>query len=132
MVTPKVIQQVKTCHFKTLQHQLPHKCQSSSSSSSYTDPDSESEATSSSICTADTESLSSQSTASTCSNRQLRPRLPICYNETFLVRLQGRPQVTVMPTLSTPLPLSSSEEEDNGHHRTTVKMSLLHNCCIHL
>ena len=43
--------------------------QSSSSSSSYTDPDSEPEATSSSICTADTESLSGQSTASTCSNR---------------------------------------------------------------
>ena len=28
------------------------------------------------------------------------------------MRLQGRPQVTVMPTLSIPLPLSSSEEED--------------------
>ena len=88
--------------------------QSSSSSSSYTDPDSEPEATSSSICTADTESLSGQLTASTCSNRQLRPRprLPIQYNEAFLTRLQGRPQVTIMPTLSIPLPSSSSEEED--------------------
>ena len=86
--------------------------QSSSSSSSYKDPDSEPEATSSSICTADTESLSGQSTASTCSDRQLRPRLPIQYNKTFFMRLQGRPQVTVMPTLSIPLPLSSSEEED--------------------
>ena len=86
--------------------------QSSSSSSSYTDPDSEPEATSSSICTADTESLSSQSTISTCSDRQPRPRMPICYNETFLTRLQGRPQVTIMPTLSIPLLLSSSVEED--------------------
>ena len=51
--------------------------QSSSSSSSYTDPESEPEVRSSSICTADTESLSGQSTASTCSDRQLRPRLPI-------------------------------------------------------
>ena len=49
----------------------------SSSSSSYTDPESEPEVTSSSICTADTESLSNQSTVSTCSNRQLRPRFPI-------------------------------------------------------
>ena len=86
--------------------------QSSSSSSSYTDPESEPEVTSSSICTADTESLSGQSTASTCSNRQLRPRLPIRYNEAFLMRLQGRPQVTICPTLSIPLPSSSSEEED--------------------
>ena len=83
--------------------------QSSSSSSSCTDPNSEPEATSSSICTVDTESLSGQST---CSGRQLRPRLPIRYNETFLMRLEGRPQVTVMPTLSIPLPVSSSEEED--------------------
>ena len=51
--------------------------QTQSSSSSYTDPDSELEVTSSSICTVDTESLSGQSTASTCSDRQLRPRLPI-------------------------------------------------------
>ena len=86
--------------------------QSSSSSSSHTDPDSEPEITSSSICTVDTESLSSQSTTSTCSNRQLRPRLPIWYNEAFLMRLQGRPQVTILPTLSIPLPSSSSEEED--------------------
>ena len=28
------------------------------------------------------------------------------------MRLQGRPQVTVMPTLSVPLSLSNSEEED--------------------
>ena len=86
--------------------------QSSSSSSSYKDPESEPEVTSSSICTADTESLSGQSTASTCSNRQLRPRLPIQDNEAFLMRLQGRPQVTICPTLSIPLPSSSSEEED--------------------
>ena len=86
--------------------------QSSSSGSSYTDPDSETEATSSSICTADTESLSGQSITSTCSDTQLRPRIPIRYNETFLTRLQGRPQVIIMPTLSILLPLSSSEEED--------------------
>ena len=86
--------------------------QNSSSSCSYTDPDSEPEVTSSSICTVDTESLSGQSTTSTCSDRQLRLRLPIRYNKAFLTRLQGRPQVTIMPTLSIPLPLSSSEEED--------------------
>ena len=100
--------------------------QSSSSSSSYTDPNSEPEATSSSICTVDTESLSGQSTTSTCSDRQLRPRMPICYNETFLMRLQGRPQVTIMPTLSILLPLSSSEEEDMD---TTEPLWKCH-CCI--
>ena len=99
--------------------------QSSSSSSSYTDPDSEPEATSSNICTAGTESLSGQSTASTCSDRQLRPRLSIHYNETFLTRLQGRPQVTVMPALSIPLPLSSSEEEDMD---TTEPLWKCHHC----
>ena len=86
--------------------------QSSSPSSSSTDPDSEPEVTSSSGPTADTESLSGQSTTSTCSDRQLTPHLPIQYNETFLQRLQGRPQVTIMPTLSIPLLLSSSNEED--------------------
>ena len=99
--------------------------QTQSSSFSYTDPDSEPEATSSSICTADTDSLSSQSTASTCSNWQLRPRLPIWYNETFLMRLQGRPQVTIMPTLSIPLPVSSSEEEDMD---TTEPLWKCHHC----
>ena len=86
--------------------------QTQSSSSSYTDSNSEPEATSSSICTVDSESLSGQSTISSCSDRQLRPRMPIHYNETFLMGLQGRPQVTIMPALSIPLPLSSSEEED--------------------
>ena len=110
----------------------PTSSQSSSSSSSYTDPSFEPEATSSSIYTVDTESLSGQSTTSTCHDRQLRPRLPIHYNETFLMRLQGRPQVTIMPTLSIPLPLSSSEEEDMDTTEPLWKMLPLYNCCIHL
>ena len=100
--------------------------QSSSPSSSSADPDSDPEATSSSICTADTDRLSGQSITLTCSDRQLRPRLPICYHETFLMRLQGRPQVTIMPTLAIRLPLSSSEEEDMD----TTEPLWRHHCCI--
>ena len=98
----------------------------------YTDPDSEPEATSSSICTADTESLSGPSTASTCSDRQLRPRLPIHYNETFLMRLQGRPQSHSNANTFHTTTIVKFCGRRYAHHRATVKMSTLYNCRIYL
>ena len=82
------------------------KITSSSQSFSSLDPDSESETAST------TESTNDQSTIATASDRQHQPCLPISYNETFVQRLQGRPHVKIMPTLSIPLPESSSDEED--------------------
>ena len=65
----------------------------------------------------DTPSTSSRdsntSIKSTASNRQLRPRLPICYNETFLTHLHGRPQVKTLNNISIPL-LLVSESEDSS------------------
>ena len=49
-----------------------------------------------SISESESESTSSQSELSTASNRQLCPDLPPRYSETFLMRIQGRPQVRVM------------------------------------
>ena len=64
----------------------------------------------------DTPSTSSResnaSTRSTASYRQLRPRIPISYNETFLTCLQGRPQVKTLNNVSIPL-LIVSEPEDS-------------------
>ena len=83
-----------------------------SSSQSPHSSDSESEAANTSSQSADTKSTSGQSAISTASNRQLCPHLPIRCNETFLQRLQGRPQVKIMPTLPIPLPESSSDNEE--------------------
>ena len=52
-----------------------------------------------------------ESIASTMSNRQLRPRVPISYNETVLKNLHGQPQVRTCNNLSIPLPTDSSEED---------------------
>ena len=50
---------------------------------------------------------------STASDRQLHPCLPIRYNETFLKKLNGKPQVAVMNYLSIPLPPSDTDEEED-------------------
>ena len=71
----------------------------------------------------DTDSTSSndmQSTTSqtsTASNRTLRPRIPISYNETLLKHLHGKSQVKTLNNLSIPLPDSSDEDtEDTDEH----------------
>ena len=79
----------------------------------------------------DTPSTSSResntSTRSTTSERQLRPRIPICYNETFLTRLQGRPQVKTLNNISIPLPIVS-ESEDSSDEDPGRRNVLLRNC----
>ena len=69
---------------------------SSTRSSSY---DSEDE-------TSDDESITSMA-----SDRQLRPRIPINYNETILRRLHGQPQVRTLNNISIPLPSDSTDED---------------------
>ena len=52
-----------------------------------------------------------ESITSTRSNRQLRPQVPISYNETVLKHLHGQPQVRTFNNLSIPLPSDSTEED---------------------
>ena len=56
----------------------------------------------------DSQSTSDSSLVSTTSDRQLRPRYPISYNEKVLARLHGLPQVKTLNNLSIPLPSSDS------------------------
>ena len=58
----------------------------------------------------DTQSTTSQT--SLASERSLRPRVPISYNETLLQRLHGRPQVRILNNLSIPWPGSSDEDTE--------------------
>ena len=55
-----------------------------------------------------------ESIVSTTSDRQLRPRTPISYNETVLKHLHGEPQVRVLNNVSIPLPSDSSEENTDS------------------
>ena len=82
---------------------------------------SSSPSTSDSEC--DAESTSSYSTLSTASDRQLCPRIPISYNETFLKKLHGRPQVRVMHNLS--ILLLASDSDAGEDMDTTYALSLL-------
>ena len=77
-----------------------------STSSSPNDTETDSDATSD-----DTQSVTSQT--SLASDRSLRPRIPISYNETLLQCLHGRPQVKTMNNLSIPLPDSSDEDTED-------------------
>ena len=61
--------------------------------------------------TGDGQSITSQT--SLASDRSLRPRVPISYNETLLQCLHGRPQVKTLNNLSIPLPDSSDENTDD-------------------
>ena len=67
-------------------------------------PRSESTMTTSTYNSEDNSSSSDdESIASTMSDRQLRPRVPISYNETVLKKLHGQPQVRMCNNLSIPL-----------------------------
>ena len=57
------------------------------------------------------QSITSQT--SLASERSLRPRIPISYNETLLQRLHRRPQVRTLNNLSLPLPISSDEDTED-------------------
>ena len=86
----------------------------SSPSSSQTSPsyDTEDEVTS------DDESITS-----TTSDRQLRPRVPISYNETVLKHLHGQPQVRTFNNLSIPLPSDRTEEDTDPEVEETDEES---------
>ena len=89
----------------------------SHSSHSFSSLDSNSVSPSSTTSTESTESSSESgsttSLESTASDCQLHPCLPIRYNETFLKKLNGKPQVAVTNYLSIPLPLSDTDEEED-------------------
>ena len=59
------------------------------------------------------ETSDDESITSTTSDRQMRPRVPISYNETVLKHLHGQPQVRTFNNLSIPLPGDSTEEDTN-------------------
>ena len=59
------------------------------------------------------ESGSTSSLESTASDRQLHPCLPIWYNETFLMKLNDKPQIATLNYLSIPLPPSDTDEEED-------------------
>ena len=85
----------------------------SSPSSSQTSPsyDTEEEETS------DDESITSTS------DRQLRPRVPISYNETVLKYLHGQPQVRTLNNLFIPLPSDSTKEDTDPEVEETDEES---------
>ena len=72
----------------------------------------------------DSQSTTSESSlASTASDRQLRPRYPISYNEKLLARLHGLPQVKTFNNLSIPLPSSDSNSEDTPEDEEDYEQS---------
>ena len=64
----------------------------------------------------DTQSITSQT--STASDRTLRPRIPISYNETLLQCLHRRPLIKILNNLSIPLPDSSDEDTEDTDELT--------------
>ena len=66
------------------------------------------------------QSITSQ--ISTASDRTLRPRIPISYNETLLQHLHGRPQIKTLNNLSIPLPDSSNEDAEDTDELTQEGM----------
>ena len=54
---------------------------------------------------------SNSSLASTTSERQLRPRYPISYNEKLLARLNGIAQIRTLNNLSILIPASNSDSQ---------------------
>ena len=69
------------------------------------------------------ETSGDESITSTTSDRQLRPRVPISYNETVLQRLHGQPWVRTLNNLSIPLPGDSTEEDTDPEVKETDEES---------
>ena len=105
--------------------------ESSPSSPATTSTDSETETTSTESTTDtssdtgssdETTSTSSEiSTTSTLSDRQLRPRYPINYNENVLTKLHGLPQIKTFNNLSIPLPVTELESEEDENYEHSIK-----------
>ena len=74
----------------------------------------------------DSSSSDDESIASTMSDRQLRPRAPISYNETVLRKLHGQPQVRMCNNLSIPLPTDSSEEDTDSEGEETEEEATMY------
>ena len=94
-------------------------------SESFLTTDSEPEdSTETSTSSDDSQSTTSDSSlASITSNRQLRPRYPISYNENLFARLHGIPQVKTLNNLSIPLPPSNSDLEDTPEDEENYEQS---------
>ena len=60
---------------------------------------------------------------STTSDRQLRPRVPISYNETVLKHVHGQPQVRTFNNMPIPLPSDSTEEDTDPEVEETDEES---------
>ena len=74
----------------------------------------------------DTQSTSSKDSITSMS-RQLRPHVPISYNETILKHLHGKPQVKTLNNISIPLPMdSSSKDTDNTDTEYTDEENEMH------
>ena len=101
----------------------------SSPATTSTDPETETTSTDTTTDTSsdasssdDTMSTSSEiSTTSTMSDRQLRPRYPINYNETVLTKLHGLLQIKTFNNLSIPLPVTESESEEDENYEHYIK-----------
>ena len=92
-------------------------------STSSKDSSSSSSQTSPSYDTEEEETSDDESITSTTSDRQLRPRVPISYNETVLKCLHGQPQVRTFNNLSIPLPGDSTEEDTDPQVEETDEES---------
>ena len=67
----------------------------------------------------DSSSSDDESIVSTMSDTQLRPQVPIGYNETLLKKLHGQPQIRTCNNLSIPLPTDSSEADTDSESKET-------------
>ena len=92
-------------------------------STSSEDSSSSSSQTSPSYNTEEEETSDDESIISTASDRQLRPRVPINYNETVLKCLHGQPQVRTFNNLSIPFPGDSTEEDTDPEVEETEEES---------
>ena len=72
----------------------------------------------------DSSSSDDESIASTMSDRQLSPQVPISYNETVLKKQHGQPQVRTCNKLSIPLPTDSSEEDTDLENEETEEANM--------
>ena len=81
-----------------------------------------------STCKSEEDSSSSddESIASTMSDRQLRPRALLSYNETVLRKLHGQPQLRMCNNLSIPLPTDSSEEDTDSESEETEEEATMY------
>ena len=73
--------------------------------------------------TEEEETSDDESITSATSDRQLRPRVPISYNETVLKHLHGQPLVRTFNNLSIPLPGDSTEEDTDPEVEETNEES---------